>query len=407
MLRHFFRSLCMLLVATPVLAASSITIDGTNYTVDTFPISASITDTTPLPLDLAIDKQTGNTIYMVPEFDKRIYSVARTATDGTTLTTIEISGPASPLFRSPIADVGTTFSPQQEHITTTTDGSVWVSQGGNCFTRSTKNNWSRIMRRLPDATWEAYTLPVDSACAVGFTIMDSPPGRMWVASAGSSYLYFTRFRWWHEGETTATRYPPVDSRWTLARDFGSGFRFPALITQLADTRLVGTLYWASAIYLLDTATLTYTQVPLTPTTTLFGAGVTLNSTGPWEVKQHADGNLWVTEDYAHRVSKIALQGGQAPGAQTVYDLSASLDSDEGPHSIAFDASGNAWVTTYPTGASGNGRLVKITNAGTVTVGPSFATISLEGGLTGIEIDSTGAIWVALFRKRAVARLTPQ
>ncbi len=410
MLRPFLRSLvAWLLLAGPAHAASTYTIAGTTYTVDEFPISASITDTSPLPLDLAIDRQTGNTIYMVPEFDRRIYSVARTATNNTTMTTITIDGPASPLFRSAASDTGTTFSPQQERIDTTSDGSVWVSQGGNCFTSSTKNNWSRIMRRRPDATWEAYTLPVDSACAVGFFVTDTTDvGRqLWVMSAGTSFLYFSRPRWWHEGETTATRYPPVDVRWTVARDFGGVRNFPAQLIRLADGRLAGTLYFGNAFFLYDPRTLAYTRVTLPTSSFLTPTGAALESSGPWKIRQHVDGNLWIAEDYAHRVTKVALRGGEAPGTQTTFDLSASLSSDENPHSLAFDASGNAWITTYPLSASGDGRLVRITNAGTVTVGPSFATISLEGGLTGIEIDSAGAIWAACFRKRRIVRLTPQ
>lgn len=402
-------TLLLLSVATTAAHAASIAVGSETFTVDTFAINAAVNDTTPLPLDVAIDAATGNTIYMVAEFDKRFYSVARTAPDGTTLTTVEIQAPGSPLFRNNMAgaDLGSFFSFQQERIATTSDGSVWVSQGGNIFYAGTRNNWSRIVRRTRDNTWEAYTLPVDSAGAVGFFVRD-PPTDLWVMAAGDAALYHTRLRSWHEGETSAIRYPPVDSRWSKLRSFGGGGvggggftgtgGFPAQLIQLRDRRLAGTLYFGSAFFLLDLQAVTFADVALaTPP-----PGTTANSSGPWQIGQHPDGNLWIAEDFAKRVTKYAL----ATGAQTVFDLSASLSADEHPHSLTFDGT-DVYVTTYPLAASGNGRLVKITNAGVVTVGTSFATISLEGGLTGIQRDSAGALWVALFRKRAVARLTRQ
>lgn len=401
----FLRLLLSFLLLASTAHAATIAVGSETFLVETFAISASITDTSPLPLDIAIDKQAGNTIYMVPEFDKRIYSVARTATDGTTLTTITIDGPASPLFRSTF-DTGTTFSSQQERIATTSDGSVWVSQGGNCFTRSTKNNWSRIMRRKSDATWEAYTLPVNSACAIGFFVRD-PPTDLWVMAAGDSALFHTRMRGWHEGETNPTRYPPVDNHWWKMRDFGgggiggggfTGGGFPAQLIQLRDGRLAGTIYFGTAFFLLDIRTQQFTDIALsTPP-----PGTIAGSSGPWQIRQAPDGDLWIAEDYAKRVTRYDLD----TGTQTVYDLSGSLSADEGPHSLTFDGT-DVYVTTYPLAADGNGRLVKISNSGTITVGTSLATISLAGGLTGIERDSAGALWVALFRQKKIARLTRQ
>lgn len=375
--------------------AVTIAVGSDTYLVETFPMP-SVVDTAPLPLDIAVSSNNA-TIYMVPEFDKRIYSVARNATNGTTMTQIEITAPASPLFRTS-ADVASLFSNQQEKIATTSDGSVWVSQGGNIFYGGTNNDWSRIMRRKADTTWEAYTLPVDSAGAVGFYVTD-PPTLLWVMAAGDNSLYFTRLRNWHEGETSPTRYPPSDSRWFKIREFGFGtkWRFPAQVIRMKDKRIAGTLYFDSSFFLYDADTDVFTTVRLTtpPPGAILGSG-------PWQIAQDASENLWITEDGAQRVTKYNI----FTGVQTVYDLSASLSADEHPHSLTFDGT-DCFVTTYPIAANGNGRIVKITSGGVVSVGASFATISLEGGLTGIVRTVTGELWVALFRKTAVARLTKQ
>lgn len=382
--------------------AVTIAVGGETFLVETFPISASVTETTPLPLDLDVDARSGNTIYMVAEFDRRIYSVARTATDGTTLTTIAIEAPSSPLFRGVLADVGSFLSAQQEHIATTPDGSVWVSQGGLILYGGTKNNWSRIMRRKLDTTWEAYTLPVDSAGAIGFyvnpTANNNAASNLWVMAGADNAMYHTRLRNWHEGETAATRYPPVDTRWFKIRDLRRNGGHPAHLIQLRDGRLAGTLYWGEAVFLYNLNDESFTFVDLTPF-----AGDALGSK-PWQLRQHPDGNLWIVEDAAKRVTKYDL----STGAQTLYDFSASLGATEYAHSIAFDGT-DAYVTTYNSTVSGSGtaRLVKITNAGTITAGASFSTISLGGGLTGIEVDSAGKLWVCLFQQRAIARLTRQ
>lgn len=390
----------LLFAATPAHAVT-IAVGSETFLVESFPMP-TVSDTSPLPLALAISKTNGNTIYMLPEFDKRYYTISRTATDGTTMTQVPIDGPNSPLFRSPLADTGTTFSSQQEHIQTTVDGSVWMSQGGNCFTTSINNNWSRIMRHRPDGVWEAYTLPIDGACAIGFypsvTLGQANVGLL-VMSKGANAIYGTNTRWWHEGELVATRYPPVDYRWSTTRAYGVVNVFPAKIIQLLDGRFAGTLYFGTAFFLLDLSTQTYTQIALAapPPDTIAG------SSGPWEIVQHpTDGNLWIAEDYAQRVTKYDIR----TGVQTVFDLSASLSADEHPHSLAIDGT-DIYLTTYSTSASGDGRLVKITNSGTVTVGTSFATISNEGGITGIVRDSGGKLWVAVFRKQKVLRLTRQ
>lgn len=396
-MRGFLPALLSLLLCAVPAGAVTYTLGSTVYTVATFPLPA-VTDTTPFPTTLAIATD-GSTLYTAPEFDHRLYSIARTATDATTMTATLIDAPASPLFRG-VAGNGSFVSNQNECVQTTSDGSVWLAQGGSLFTTSSLNNWSRVMRRKPDTTWEAYTLPFDSAGAIGLLVTD-PPNVLWVMAAGDNSMFTTRIRAWHEGENTATRYPPADQRWTKIRDFGIGpiGSFPAQLAMLKDGRLTGTLYLVSAFFFFDRRTSQFTDVALTKAP----AGALLGSSGPWRIVQAPDEALWIAEDYAQRVTKYNI----FTGAQTVFDLSGTLSADEHPHSIAIDPGTNdVFISTYPNSIGGNGRLVRITNAGVITYGPSLATISLAGGATGIVRDSTGAIWMALDQQRKVLRLTP-
>lgn len=379
--------------------AQAASLDG--FTVDTFPINSNVTDTNPLPLDVAIDLQTGNTIYMIAEFDRRLYSVSRTATADTVLTTTEIPAPGAPLFRSNLggADSPSALTFAHERILATPDGSVWIAQGGNNAYNGTKNNWSRIMRRRSDGGWEAYTLPVNSAAAAGLWVSNIGARILWATASSANTLYMTQLRWWHEGETSPTRHPPIDNRWQVLKNFGARNKFPAQLVRLRDGRLAGTLYYASAFFILNLETDEYQEIALAtpPPGTIFG------SSGPWQIRQYpTDGRLWIVEDYAKRVTVYDVNS----GVQTVHDLSSGLEEAEGPHSIAFKGT-DAYVTTYTTDANGDARLVKITNSGTVTYGTSFATIGLPGGLTGIEVDNQGTLWVALFQQKKLARLTPQ
>lgn len=391
----------LLLLAAPAQAVT-IAVGSETYLVETFPLPA-VSDGSPVPLDITVDAQTGATIYMCAEFDRRLYSVARAAAASTTMTAEIIPAPGSPIFRSNTGgtDTGSQLSFQQEKIASTSDGSVWVSQGGNYFYNGTNNNWSRIMRRKPTGSWDAFTLPFDAAGAVGFKISD-PPNQLWVNTFGENSLFTTRLRGWHEGENSPTRYPPVDNRWTKLREFGAGpaGSFPAQLIQLKDGRIAGTLYFTSSFFIFDRNTVRFTDVALaTPP-----AGTTAGSSGPWQIIQDTNENLWFAEDYAQRVTKYNI----FTGVQTVYDLSASLSADEHPHSLALDAAGTGvFVTTYPISVGGDGRLVSITSAGTISIGASFATISLAGGLTGIVRTTSTEIWVALYRQSKVARLTKQ
>lgn len=387
--------LLTLLLPSSVLAVTY-TLGSTTYLVETFPLP-TVTDTSPLPLAITMSRD-NTTVWLICEFDRRIYSLPRTATDQTTMTAHIVSAPTSPLFRMTLAgrDLASFISNGGEHIQTTPDGSVWAAQGGHLLYTGTGTNWSRLVRRKADGSWQAFTLPFNSSGLMGFYVDDNSD-YIWAAAAGVGALYTTRLRWWRNNEADPTLYPPVEKNWLRATSFGSlAPGLPAKFSRLNDGRFIGGLYFGNAYFILDPRTDTLTRFPLPATSLPVGSG-------PWEVRQASDGSVWIAEDYAQRVTRVAQI---TTGTQVQYDLSASLGTYEHPHSVAFEGT-DAIVTTYSTLAGTEGRLVRITANGTVSVGASFTTLGYDGGIAGIVRDGNGALWITLFREGAIARLTPQ
>ena len=389
--------LLLVLYAPSSVLAVTYTLGSKTYLVETFPLP-TVTDTSPLPLAITMSRD-NTTVWLICEFDRRIYSLARTATDQTSMTAHTVSAPTSPLFRTTLAgrDLASFISNGGEHIQTTPDGSVWAAQGGHLLYTGTGTNWSRLVRRKADGSWQAFTLPFNSSGLLGFYVDDNSD-YIWAAAAGVGALYTTRLRWWRNNEADPTLYPPVEKNWLRATSFGSFTPgLPAKFSRLTDGRFIGGLYFGGAYFILDPRTDTLTRFPLPAVPSLpFGSG-------PWEVQQASDRSVWIAEDYAKRVTRVA---DVAVGAQVQYDLSASLGAHEHPHSIAFEGT-DAIITTYSTLAGTEGRLVRITASGTVSVGASLTTLGYDGGATGIVRDGNNALWVGLFRAGAIARLTPQ
>lgn len=384
-------SMFFMLLLASIVNAASMTIGNASYTIDSFSVP-SPADANPLSLDVAWDKKTDR-IWMVPEFDHRVYYVVRDAAANTAMTAEAIPAPGTPLFRG-TTDVPSFNSGGAERIQTTSDGSVWVSQGGTVLYGGTNNNYSRLMRRRPDGVWNAYTLPINSAGATGFYAED-PPNRVWVMTAIGNALYYTRVRWWHENEVSATAYPPSDQRWERVRDFGSRLKFPGHIIRLKDNRLAGTLYFGTAFFIYDPDTLNYQLTQLAPAP----PGANAGSSGPWQLAQDTNGDLWIVEDFAKRVTKVTL----TTGAQTIFDFSGQLSANEGLHSIVIDASGDVYVTSYTIPVlSGSGRLIRITN-GVAIVGPTLASVGIEVNLGGIIQTTNGEFWAAA--TKSVLRIT--
>lgn len=353
------------------------------YAVDLFPLPV-VTDTTPAPLDLVI---ASGTVWLCCEFDRRIYSLPTSAVAGTPMTAIEIPAPTSPIFRTTLfgLDLPHAISQGGEQIAVGADGSIWVSQGGHNFYTGVGDNWSRIVRRLPNGTWAAYTLPVNSAGATGF-LVDGSQLYVGTSGLGSNAVYVTRPAAWHADEIDPTTYPPKSARWSTLLDFGPQLAMPSHFVRLADKRLAVTLYTDNAVLLIDGTTVT--RVTLTA------------PSKPWVVKQGPLGGIWVTEDAGLRITRID----PTTLALTSADISGAVTSGERLHSLVFDGF-TPWFSTYNQVATGDAHVGRCPSAGTFELSPALPFAA--GGVTGLARDSSGNIWAACFRQKTIARFTKQ
>ncbi len=150
-------------------------------------------------------------------------------------------------------------------------------------------------------------------------------------------------------------------------------------------------------------------------TTLAGGGLNDTLAQPFGLALDADGNVYLTELYGHKVTKIApgpvvstVAGSGSPSSVDGNGVNASFNE---PVGIVFDAQGNLLV------ADSRGRKIrKITPAGEVsTFAGSGAPSTVDGtgadaGFVmpaGIAIDAKGNLFVTEYGSNVIRKITPQ
>ena len=132
------------------------------------------------------------------------------------------------------------------------------------------------------------------------------------------------------------------------------------------------------------------RIASTGATSLVASGFS----GPIQSTRTPDGNLFVTNFNAARVTRISPEG-NANTFATVKD---------GPSGIVSDKEGNLYVSHYGVGNGTGNSITKITPDGTVSDFASGGTISVPVGLA---IDNSGNVYAANLYDGQVTKITPE
>lgn len=360
----------------------NVVLGSDTYTLDVFPLPATA-ETNPMPLDLVVS---GGKVWLGCEFDRRIYSLPTTATNGTVMTAHEIPAPAEPIFWAGVFGGMPSHMSQVEDIDADAAGNIWLTQRGSAPYAGDALNASRLMRYTPSTgAWRAWALPHNNA-GCGGLLVDAQ--RVWATcgetSVGGALCVTRPLSWWPDHTDPAN----LDGRW--ADDELAGWRtiphaqsWPAHMAIGADGRIYVTNYFGASVTAYGRTTLAAQVYPLP-------AG----SERPWQVFTDLGGGVWVTCDATRQLAKL----NPAAGTWTVYPL--GLPTTDFLHSAAL-VSGAVWFTAYSTGAGG--RIGRRNASGTVDLSPPLSDLGFEKGAAGIAANGS-EIWVALFGSKAVGRL---
>ncbi len=143
-----------------------------------------------------------------------------------------------------------------------------------------------------------------------------------------------------------------------------------------------------------------------------GTGSAAQFYGPRGITTDALGNVYVVDNYSHRIRKITPSGvvtTLAGGAAGFANGTGTAALFKNPWGIAIDASGNLYVAD-----AGNHKIRKITPSGVVTTfagstdgyADGTGTVARFSAPTGLTIDASGNLYVGDTNNNKIRKITP-
>jgi hypothetical protein len=150
-----------------------------------------------------------------------------------------------------------------------------------------------------------------------------------------------------------------------------------------------------------------------------GTGTAAQFSNPWDVAVDAVGNVYVADEFNHRIRKVSPTGvvTTLAGSTAGYaDGTGTAAQFENPRGVAVDAAGNVYVTEGGVGGNwGSHRIRKVSPTGVVT---TLAGAELGGYAdgtgaaaqfwtpAGVAVDAAGNVYVAEWDNHRVRKVSP-
>lgn len=329
------------------------------------------------------------------------------------------------IFAAARSNVRTPVSVFGEDIIVDTDGSIWLSEGGDYLYVGSDPNSSRVLHYTPsDGSIQCYVVPVDDAEITGLLI-DHARDRVWYAGAGlgdggNAIGAFSISEGisdcsWTPGLDLpadicgATIVPGCHLRFPLPQLFSS----PMQLALDASGDIWFTEYWGNRIGRLHPETGQIDEYPLPAPIIRVGPGLYAGG-GPWDIKIDERGDLWIAEEFDGTISRLRPSraatndclhlnaAGTNPCIDEIYIATDGYDGISA-HTVAIGNDGVVWFgLTDNVAHTARVGFIDTTYGDTVVLLPVMPDVQNISGV--VQDRASGDVWFGQFSDRRIGRL---